>query len=91
MLSLVNYSLLTKSWVGTIYHFTVVFLPYSVFAIAIYSHPGLIFAGKALSLPLEWNPIRSSTMAVANTLAYYDTAIISMVKKFQTTGYWFYN
>ncbi len=55
----------------------------------------LIFAGKARSLPLEWNPVKGSTLVgssrvtkywtrveVANTLAYYYTATITAVKSF---------
>jgi hypothetical protein len=33
-----------------------------VLAAAIYFHPSLIFAGKARSLPLQWIPIRCSTL-----------------------------
>jgi hypothetical protein len=33
-----------------------------VFTNAIYFHPSLIFVGEAMSLPLEWSLIRSSTL-----------------------------
>jgi hypothetical protein len=55
-------------------------------------------SGKARCLPLNWSPVRDSTligsslttnvrlgwkrMSVANTLAYYATAIIAVVKSF---------
>ncbi len=64
-------------------------------------HPSLIFAGKARSLPIKCNPIRSSTLAISglthnirqrgklqtasNTLAYYDTEIIMAINSFKVT------
>jgi hypothetical protein len=54
-----------------------------------------MFAGKARSLPLKWNPLRYSTLVgsypilkhetrieVESTLGYYDTATITAVKSF---------
>ncbi len=51
---------------------------------ATFSHflPRLIFTVKARSLPLERSPIRGSILALPNTLAYYDTATITVVKGF---------
>ncbi len=45
-------------------------------------HPSLLFIVEARSLPLEGSPIRGSTLALPNTLAYYDTATITAVKSF---------
>jgi hypothetical protein len=47
---------------------------------ATFSHflPSLILTVEARSLPLE----RSSILARRNTLAYYDTAIVTAVKSF---------
>ena len=61
-------------------------------------HLSLIFSGKDRSLPLECSPLRGSTlvgsclackyqtrvklMEVANTLAYYGTATVTVVKSF---------
>ncbi len=66
-----------------------------MFATAIHIHFSLIFAGKVRSLPLEWSfgsgglhvlptKIRLGwkSVQVANTLAYYDTLIITAVKSF---------
>jgi hypothetical protein len=59
-----------------------------VFGNISHSHPSLIFAGRAGSQTLLFNPMRGSTLVsstlahkycnrvtVANTLAYYDTAV----------------
>ncbi len=68
----------------------------------IHFYPGLIFVGKAKSLPLEWRPVRGfilvgsslakkirlgrKWMEAATTLAYYDTATINENKKNYSTG-----
>ncbi len=67
-----------------------------MFATFIHFHPSLIFVGVARSLPIEWSLIRGPTLVssrlahkyhtrveVANTLAYYKTAIITVVKSFR--------
>ncbi len=55
---------------------------------ATFSHfdPCLIFTVEARRLPLEWSPTGGSILAVANTLAYYDTATITEVKSFRVQG-----
>ncbi len=66
-----------------------------MFATPTHFHPSLIFVGKDRSLPLEWSPIRGSTLIgyslpgnirvgfeEANTIAHYDTATITTVKSF---------
>jgi hypothetical protein len=77
-----------------------------VFATVTHFYPSLIFTGKARCLTLELCPVRGFTLvglrtniglvwkrvAVANTLAYFDTATIKVVKSFivQTPGLSFF-
>ncbi len=72
----------------------------NVLSQSVYFHPTIIFAGKARSLPLEWNLAEGHTQSgklqlclkyqtraeVANTLAYYDMTSITAIKSLQ---YWY--
>jgi hypothetical protein len=57
-------------------------------------HPTLIFSGKKMTLTLEWSIVTDLPtnirprwkMAVANTLAYFDTATITAVISFLLQG-----
>jgi hypothetical protein len=46
-----------------------VLLQARVFAPAIYFHPSVIVVGKNRSLPLEWSPVRGSTL-VGSSFAF---------------------
>jgi len=46
-----------------------------VFAIAIPFYPGLIFEGKARSQPLEWDPLRGSTLVSSSLACKYKAKV----------------
>jgi len=52
-----------------------------VFATIIHFHACLTFADKTWNLPLKWSPTRSFTL-VGSSLANYNTATITAVKRF---------
>jgi hypothetical protein len=67
-----------------------------VFATLCQFRPSLIFAGKAKSLPLSGVSqglasiirVGQKWLAVTNTLAYYDTLIITNVRSFDVQALW---